>query len=141
MPATRYLSSLGLGPRSPRHPSLLPRTGRRARRAVGEKQHTGRHTSRYTNRAIGGFRSGLAWSTFGRTINSHRLDDRFTLFPLLWAFHLGGQLRQAHVDSPCYPVEVDDADVALSPLHAAHVRSVKPGLLDERLLGCISALP
>jgi hypothetical protein len=29
----------------------------------------------------------------------------------------------------------------LSPLHAAHVRSVKPGLLDERLLGFISTSP
>jgi hypothetical protein len=67
-------------------------------------------------RAIGGFRSGLAWSKFGRTINSHRLDDRFALFPLLWAFHLGEQLGQDHVRSSVYPVEVDDPDVAFRPI-------------------------
>ena len=36
-------------PRGSGHPGLLPRACRRARRAVGMS----RHTSRYTNRAIG----------------------------------------------------------------------------------------
>jgi hypothetical protein len=39
-----------LGPRRPRHPRLLPRARRRAGRGVGRI----RHTSRYTNGAIGG---------------------------------------------------------------------------------------
>ncbi len=38
IPATRNLSSLGVGPRGPGHPGLLPRACRRSRRrGVGEK--------------------------------------------------------------------------------------------------------
>jgi hypothetical protein len=70
--------------------------------------------------------------------------DRGCLYLAVTPFRvldLGEQLGEAHVQSLRYPVEVDDSNVALAPLDPAHVGPVELRILDERLLGCIPALP